>query len=109
MGNQEVKELNMQEEGQLIKAAFLLSQQPISYQISIHVNNLLLTYSNGKQGNLIRKRMVAGIKATLTNPEKIANGTEGVRITQLIEYYGVEKMREWFTMVYGWSFDQKAG
>lgn len=108
MGNQEAQAVE-QTEGQLIRAVFPLAQQPVDYQISVHVNNLLLTYSNGKQGNLIRKRMVAGIKATLTNPEKMSQGTEGVRITQLIEYYGVEKMREWFTMVYGWSFDQKAG
>ena len=99
-----------QQGGQLIKAAFPLAAQPVDYQISVHINNLLLTYSVGKQAGLHRRRMVASFKALLEKPEELDSGLHGVRITQIVRAYGVEKMREWFGLIYGWEFkNEKVG
>jgi len=87
------------EEGQLVQGAFPLAMQPGDFQLTVHVSNLTTTYK--KEG------ILQSFKEVLTAPEKLQENLHGIRIRQIIEFYGIEKTRQWFTMVYGWNFNQK--
>lgn len=90
---QEVKE------GELVNGNFPLASQPQDLQITIHVNNLLNTYG---------KHVTKELKHILNNPEQLEDYQFGsLVIRQLIRYYGISKMRQWFALVYGWTFDKK--
>lgn len=87
--------VNSKKGGELVTGSFPLSSAPVDYQLSVHVNNLLLTYN--------REAIIKGFKEALSNPERLKAGLCGVRVTQIIQTYGVPKCQEWFTMVYGWD------
>lgn len=75
---------------------FPLMEMPIMAQLTIHINNLILTYG---------KDVIQDFKIQLTQNENVG----GLTIEQLINYYGQDTLKQYFTLIYGWSFDQKAG
>jgi hypothetical protein len=75
---------------------FKLMREPIDYQITVHVTNLLNTYP--------KNEVTQTFKAFLYNPEAMDKVHSGQTIKALITYYGVEKFRNWFTLIYGWEF-----
>lgn len=78
---------------------FPMFGQPIPYQLTIHVNNLFTQYD---------KTMITNtFKNLLENPEYIGKSGH-TRINQIIDYYGVDLCRDWFTLVYGWQFGEIA-
>lgn len=83
--------------GEVIQGDFPLKRSPIDYQLTIHINNLLLTYD--------KRHIIAAFKEHLNNPEKYANSFQyGGSIRNLVNHYGVETLRNWFTEIYGWEF-----
>lgn len=81
----------------VIVGKFNLMNSPDLAQITIHVNNLLITYG---------KDVIKEFKEKLYNPD---SSIGGLTVRQLIEYYGQERMQEFFTLIYGWDFNKKAG
>jgi hypothetical protein len=76
---------------------FPLMKQPVDYQITIHVNNMLNAYG---------KSVIKQFKEHLYNPEAVG----GIQIKRLVNHYGIDAMRDWFTLIYGWDFtEQKVG
>jgi len=91
-------ELNVEPRtGEVRIGGFPLGQQPLDYQLTIHINNLIQTYNP----TLIIKLF----KEKLYNPEMLNEPLHGIRIRQVIVFYGVERCRQWFTNVYGWDFN----
>lgn len=74
--------------------AFKLMDEPIAVQMTVHVNNLRNTY-----GDSVIKAFIdtldGGMYVSLT-------------VEQLIEYYGIEYCRQWFTEFYGVKFKSEA-
>jgi hypothetical protein len=75
---------------------FALLNQPVDYQITVHINNLIITYG---------KYIIKDFKSHLYEP----NDLSGLVVRQLCDHYGIDKMRQWFTLIYGWDFTEKAG
>ena len=80
----------------VVNVEFKLLEWPVTAQITIHVNNLILTYGN---------KVLGDFKNHLYQNES----TGGLTIEQLINYYGHDKMKEYFNLIYGWNFTEKAG
>lgn len=96
MDNSAIKE--EVKEGELVSGNFPLALQPLDLQITIHVNNLINTYGS--------KAIVKEFKTLLNDPPLIEESRFGsLVIRQIIRYYGISKMREWFTLIYGWQFE----
>ena len=72
---------------------FPLQKQPIPVQLTVHINNLIVSYS----------------KEVIINDFKDSLNGETPNITKvsdLIDYYGVEDCRDFFQLVYGWKFKE---
>lgn len=75
---------------------FPMSVSPIDYQITIHVTNMINTYD---------KPIIKAFKYYLYNPESLNDSqVYSIRTKEIIQYYGVEVMRDWFNCFYGWEF-----
>jgi hypothetical protein len=86
-----------QEVNNVIVVGFPLSRQPVDYQLTIHINNMLNAYGPS---------VIKQFKEHLYNPESIG----GVQIKNLINHYGLDAVKGWFTLIYGWDFtEQKVG
>ena len=92
MANTLKKIKKKQQSGELVKHRFPLSYKPRAVQFTVHINNLI-----GQNKNLIKD-----IKEVLQKG-KVESFTY-FRIKELIDYYGMEYCREWFSEVYGWEF-----
>lgn len=75
----------------VVEVGFALKTSPVDVQLTVHVNNLLNTYG---------AQVINEFKDKLNNPESVG----GQQITQLINYYGIEVVKNWFTLIYGWDF-----
>lgn len=89
---------------QIYTPNFKLTNEPAAIQLSVHINNILNTEHYGRDTSL------SIIKAYLTNPEnkRPMKGSINWRIRQLCEYYGIQFIRDWFSLVYSWSFKEAA-
>jgi len=101
MDNQamETKKVAEIEINNVIDGNFSLSKMPVDYQLTVHINNLLSTYG---------KKIIQEFKAALyeqDNPEIY----HSIIIIRIINHYGIDKVKAWFTLIYGWNFTQKAG
>lgn len=74
---------------------FPLMNMPIDYQLTIHVNNLLVFYGNG---------IIKEIKKELYGEAYSLFYTKN-----LVIHYGASKVQDWFTLIYGWDFNKKVG
>lgn len=76
----------------VVVGPFRLLESPITAQITIHINNMILTYGNG---------IIQDFKEYLSQKDTylLQNGQ------QIVEYYGEDKMREYFSLIYGWTFE----
>lgn len=91
MDNQPIQEINRAQ-----ASRFALGQSPVAVQLTVHINNLLVQY-----GPMVTREF----KGILDNPEMLDEARDSnFRINQLIEFYGFETMRKWFTDIYGWTY-----
>lgn len=73
---------------------FALRKQPIDVQLTVHINNLINTA--GKSRIIVEfKRVLSGGASTNNN------------VNTIIDYYGVEDVKGFFLLVYGWEFDKR--
>lgn len=100
MGFKEVQGFEEVEIDNVTAGVFPLSQSPITYQLTIHINNLLTQY--GKQST-------ATFKAALTNPDELNEWSDlDFRVSQIILHYGPDAVQSWFKLIHGWTFSEVA-
>lgn len=105
LGQEQVSELESQltevEESNVERVDFPLSHAPTSLQISIHVTNLVAQFGNGA---------TAAFKSLLNDEETLLDDAYdyNFRARQIVDYYGIDNMQAWFSLVYGWSFNKVA-
>lgn len=87
--------------GDLVKIEFPMSKRPTAVQLTIHINNLLITYDISKQ------TVYDDFKAMLSY-DKTSKKYCSVQVRQLVNYYGVKTCRKWFKDIYGWEFKRGA-
>jgi hypothetical protein len=85
-------------ENKLKHVYFGLDLQPDQYQLTVHINNLLVHYYNQK------KFIIKEFKKILDKGE-VPRYTN-LRMRQIIDHYGIYQVRVWFSMVYGWKFEK---
>lgn len=79
---------------------FKLGQSPVAVQITVHVQNLIIQYGP----NITRE-----FKSVLMESyESDLALDSNFRIDQLIGHYGFEVVRQWFTDIYGWTYENAA-
>jgi len=71
---------------------FAMIEKPIDVQITIHINNLILTYGTN---------IIGEFKDYLYYPDLFVGGFQ---IKQLCNHYGDDKIKNWFGVIYGWDF-----
>jgi hypothetical protein len=81
----------------IVVGPFALMKDPVDVQLTKHITNLLVTY--GPDG-------LNGFRYYLHHPGKIDTSGMFVRSRELINYYGYEKCRQWFTLIYGWEYEK---
>ena len=91
--------MNKEVEGEVIQVKFAMADSPIQVQITKHVN-ALLAYQDTN-----RRAVLDCFKTKLNNPE-----LEGFnsRVNQIVDHYGVDVCKEWFTLIYDWKFEVAA-
>jgi hypothetical protein len=82
----------------ILGTGFALQSQPVALQLTVHVQNCLLTFGTGSIGSW---------KELLTNPEKINDESLPLTVRQIVSHYGIKNVQQWFTTVYGWTFATK--
>jgi hypothetical protein len=82
--------------GQVINVHFPLRDKPLDVQITVHINNVLNCYG---------KTLIKDFKEKLYNPEIESNRL----VNRIIDHYGIENIKQWFSLIYGWEFTEKAG
>lgn len=82
----------------VIDGKFAMNSRPIAAQITIHMNNLFVTYN--------KKQIVKTFKEFLYNPETINDLPGNITIKSLINHYNIDIMKNWFIQVYGWKFEK---
>jgi len=86
---------------------FGLETRPLAAQLTIHINNLLLTYPENK------KDILKYMKFILNNTNKKSysgniNWAIVNRCEALVSFYGESFCKKWFTDIYGWKFNKVA-
>lgn len=79
------------------RVKFKIEDRPIAVQLTIHVNNLILTYGS--------KSIIPEFKSILYNPE-LLNESGSLMVKQIINHYGVGTCQKWFKDIYGWGFEK---
>jgi hypothetical protein len=103
MGNSKHK-INKTEECvdcNVLKKEFKLTKSPVSVQLTVHINNLLITYGS--------HNIIPLFKDYLFNPTSLEKDKSGIVVQNIIRYYGIKTCQDWFTLIYGWNFTQKTG
>lgn len=77
---------------------FALKKEPLDVQLTVHVQNYLLTFGAGSIGSW---------KELLNNPEKMNDESLPLMVRQIVSHYGAKNVQQWFTTVYGWTFATK--
>ena len=96
---------------------FKLEREPVDYQITRHVLNLIAQFHPSNQSKDIHlfpftsrqpHEIITEFCIILTNPQQIEFYLEvqqwwpmEFRCAQLVQHYGVEKMTSWIKMFYG--------
>jgi len=83
-------------EGKLIMGRFPLSNSPLAVQLTIHINNMFITWPKQK------KDLLRDFKGALNGSKE---GSK--RAHQLIDHYGMNFCKQWFKDIYGWEFKQE--
>lgn len=80
-------------------AGFALLSQPVALQLTLHVQNYLLTYQEAGS--------IGVWKRLLEKPDLLDDESVALMPRQIIRHYGVKACQLWFTTVYGWNFTAK--
>jgi len=87
-------------EGKLIKGRFKMGRSPVDVQITKHIANFVGTYG---------KDNITVFKELLNSPYLLKEpAIDGFFRTpqNLINHYGIKRMKKWFTLVYDWEWDE---
>lgn len=88
---------SQEEVGQILHVHFPLRDKPLDVQLTVHINNMLNCYG---------KDVIKEFKLQLNDPE--SQDIQSRQIVNIINHYGIENVKQWFEVVYGWEF-KKAG
>ena len=81
---------------------FKLSREAIDYQLTVHVDNLF--HGDGISLDSVMRMEV--VFMYLDNPNKgPLPGSVGFRLQQLIDHYGLDTCRDWFTEFYDYGIE----
>ena len=74
---------------------FPMDEKPVAVQLTIHFNNLFLTYD--------KKYVIKEFKSILVEGEEPTT----IRAKQLLAQYGRRNLKRWFKTVFAWEYPRK--
>lgn len=98
-GRSERKEKTIKtgEDSTVVIGKFALLDRPIMSQLTVTINNLILTYGSNS--------IIPQFKAALFNPENISIYNTGFIVRNVILYYGINSCKQYFAIIYGWKYE----
>ncbi len=78
------------------RLTFPLARQPIAFQLTIHINNLIAGEGSGRVLQEFKDALYLGTDSSMYH------------VNNIIDYYGEDDCKDYFTLVYGWEFKETA-